>query len=401
LIKYKKIIVKTGEKTMKKLLLVLLASLILLSSYGFCDSEDDEVFEENYIVTMETAKVIEASEIVTMELFEGYEEKYQDVVLEVLSGSFKGEKFGVINPIPDSDVYAIKVNQGDKVVVNINDYGDGEPELFITDHMRQHYIMYLLAAFLILLVLVGKGKGVKAVITLGLTIFAIFKILLPAILSGYNPIPITIGVSIAITIVTMLIIGGFNAKSVSGIIGTSGGVIIAGLIAYYIGSKVKLTGLSGEEAVMLMNIPQAVNFDFKSLLFSGIIMGALGAVMDVGMSISSAMEEIHIANPKLSRLELFSAGMNIGKDVMGTMTNTLILAYAGSSIPLLLLFMAYETSFIKIMNLDIIATEIVRSLAGSIGLVMTIPLTAFVASVLLERRKNKSNDALVEIKKVV
>ena len=146
------------------------------------------------------------------------------------------------------------------------------------------------------------------------------------------------------------------------------------------------------EAMMLAYIPQEVNFDFRSLLFSGIILGSLGAVMDVGMSISSAIEEIYNANSNITRKDLFTSGMNVGKDIMGTMTNTLILAYTGSSIPILLLFMAYETSMIKILNLDIIATEVIRSLAGSIGLVLTIPLTAFIASVLI--KKDNKRDAI-------
>ncbi len=154
-------------------------------------------------------------------------------------------------------------------------------------------------------------------------------------------------ISIAITIVTIFVIGGINSKSIAAIIGTSSGVLIAGIIAYIVGSQVRLTGLSAEEATMLMYIPQGIDFDFRSLLFSGIILGALGAIMDVGMSISSSIEEIHNANQSLTTKELFNAGMNVGKDIMGTMTNTLILAYTGSSIPLLLLFMAYETSMIK------------------------------------------------------
>jgi uncharacterized membrane protein len=109
-------------------------------------------------------------------------------------------------------------------------------------------------------------------------------------------------------------------------------------------------------------------------------MGSLGAAMDIGISISSSIEEIHKANPRLSRRRLFRSGMNVGKDVMGTMVNTLILAYTGTSIPMLLLFMAYETELSKVFNLDVIATEVVRSLSGSIGLILTIPITALFAS---------------------
>jgi len=162
--------------------------------------------------------------------------------------------------------------------------------------------------------------------------------------------------------------------------GTSFGVIIAGIIAFYVGNKASLSGLSAEEATMLMYIPQGIEFNFRQLLFAGIIMGSLGAAMDIGISIASSIEEIHKANPRLSRGRLFRSGMNVGKDVMGTMVNTLILAYTGTSIPMLLLFMAYETELSKVFNLDVIATEVVRSLSGSIGLILTIPITALFAS---------------------
>jgi uncharacterized membrane protein len=199
-------------------------------------------------------------------------------------------------------------------------------------------------------------------------------------------------ISIGVTIATIFIVSGVNTKSVAAIIGTSSGVIIAGLMAYFVGSKIHLTGLSAEEATMLMYLPQGIEFDFKSLLFAGIILGSLGAVMDVGMSIASSIEEIYNANSSLSRKELFNSGMNVGKDVMGTMTNTLILAYTGSSIPLLLLFMGYDAGLIEVMNLDIIATEVVRSLSGSIGLILTIPITAFIATVLIQNKSNKKQE---------
>ncbi|MCT4607042.1 MAG: YibE/F family protein [Marinisporobacter sp.] len=373
---------------MKKIIWMSMLLILLCSLNVYGEPEDALNTYEDFESYTETGEILEASEVKVIQEYEGFTEKNQAVKLKVTSGKYKGKVFEINHNIPDNYVYAIEVKKGDQVVINIDEYIDGKLDVAVTDYKRQHYVLYLYIVFIILIMIIGKTKGVKAVITLSLTMFAILKILLPAMLNGMNPIPITIAISIAITIITMFVIGGFNYKSIAGIIGTSGGVVIAGLIAYFIGSKVKLTGLSSEEAVMLMNIPQKVNFDFKSLLFSGIIMGALGAVMDIGMSISSAMEEIHNANPALTKKELFSAGMNVGKDVMGTMTNTLILAYTGSSIPLLLLFMAHETSIIKILNLDIIATEVIRSLAGSIGLVLTIPLTAFVASIMMKKNKD-------------
>lgn len=364
------------------LLIILLLLVSPLNIYGEKLEPINSYTERAIVLEVENRQ--ETAEV------EGMPEQFQYVKLKVISGKNKGDIFETENHLSDNIAYDIAVEEGDRVVIVIDEYEDGYLEAYIADYARQNQIFYLLGLFILLIVLIGKKKGIKAVITLGLTIFMILKVLLPLMLKGINPIPISVLISIAITIVTIFVIGGINSKSIAAIIGTSSGVLIAGIIAYIVGSQVRLTGLSAEEATMLMYIPQGIDFDFRSLLFSGIILGSLGAIMDVGMSISSSIEEIHNANQSLTTKELFNAGMNVGKDIMGTMTNTLILAYTGSSIPLLLLFMAYETSMIKIINLDIIATEIVRSLSGSIGLVLTIPLTALIASILTKREKGSN-----------
>lgn len=370
---------------MKKFILLFI--LILSFSISYADTSDHgEVVGEH----TERAVVLEADDLSEVTDSEGSFLQEQHVKLEIISGKYEGEIFEINNQLSGHAVYDIVVEEGDKVVVLIEEHEDGRTGIYISDYMRQDYTIYLALAFVILIILVGRTKGIKSVITLSLTLFVIIKVLLPAILNGMNPIPLTIVLSIFITIVTLFIIAGINTKSISAIIGTVVGVLVAGFLAYFVGTQVKLTGMSSEEAVMLLYIPQEVSFDFKGLLFSGIIMGALGAVMDIGMSIASSIEEIYNANPSLTRKQLFNSGMNVGRDVMGTMTNTLILAYTGSSIPLLLLFMAYETSFIKILNLDVIATEVVRSLAGSIGLVIAIPVTAMVTSFLMKRVKKAS-----------
>ena len=368
---------------MKKLIYALIMVIILSSGivYG------DEIEEGAYLT--EKAKVLEINELeeIGEDHFDG---QIQHVEVEILSGKYKGQRFHVENGLSDNVAYNILVKKGDKVVVVIEEEGiSGEMEVFISDYSRGDYLLYLTLIFAALILLVGRGKGVRALISLSLTMGSIVYILLPAILKGADPVPISIAISIGVTVITIILVGGINSKSISAIIGTSIGVIIAGVISYLVGSKINLTGLSAEEATMLMYIPQEINFNFKNLLFSGIILGALGAVMDVGMSISSSIDEIYKANNELTTKELFNSGMNVGKDIMGTMTNTLILAYAGTSIPLLLLFMAYETSIIKIMNMDIIATEIVRSLSGSIGLILTIPITAIIASTLIKRDKTQ------------
>ena len=368
---------------MKKILLFLFVFVMVMPTISLAEPLDSYT---------ERAIVIGVEELEDLSDEMSGIEHIQKVELKVTSGKYKNEFFEIHNNLSGSVVYDIPVKVGDKIIVVIEELENDEVDVFIADYMRQDYVLYLYLIFIILLLLIGRMKGLKSVISLTITIFAVLKILLPLILSGANPVPVTIFVSIAITIITLFIIAGVNSKSIAAIIGTATGVIVAGVLAYYIGSRIKLTGLSSEEATMLMYIPQGVSFDFRGLLFSGIIIGALGAVMDIGMSIASAMEEIYRANPNLHRKELFVAGMNVGRDVMGTMTNTLILAYTGSSIPLLLLFMAYETSLIKILNLDIIATEVVRALSGSTGLILTIPITAAVSSVLLKREAVKKEN---------
>ncbi len=347
----------------------------------------------------ETATVLEAGPIseIPDENETGLIERFQQVTLKVTSGKFKNHVFETINHLSGNPVYDIPVKKGDKVVVVIEAAEGETPQVFISDYMRQHYILYLSIFFVAVVLLIGKGKGLRSIITLALTMIAIFKILLPGILKGYDPVFLTILISFGITVITFFIVSGINGKSIAAILGTTGGVIAAGILAYFVGSQVKLTGLSPEEASFLMYLPQGIDFDLKGLLFSGIIMGSLGAVMDVGISIASSIEEIHRTNPSLPSKNLFLSGMNVGKDIIGTMTNTLILAYTGSSIPLLIVFMAYETSMAKIFNLDVIATEVIRSLAGSTGLVLTVPITALAASFLIKKqlliRKPKEESA--------
>jgi uncharacterized membrane protein len=311
------------------------------------------------------------------------------VTLEIYTGPMAGEIVTVENHLSDNPVYDVPVSPGDRVLLIHEMTSDGIGELYISSFIRDIPMLWILAAFMAFLILIGRWKGVKTILTLGLTFFMILRVLLPGMLRGYPPIIMTVSVSLVITLITIFLINGINTKSFSAVIGIFGGLLAAGFVMFIAGSQIKLTGLSSEEAVMLMYIPQNVTFEFRDLLFAGIIMGALGAVMDVGISIASSMSEIHRINPEVSPRQLMNSGMNVGRDIMTTMSNTLILAYTGAALPLLLLFMAYETSLIEIMNMDLIATEIVRALSGSIGLVLTIPLTVLVSSLLLTRKKHK------------
>lgn len=316
--------------------------------------------------------------------------KEQLVTVRILSGSLKGQEVKLSHLIPDQPGLAVIVKPGDEVIISMFTEGNQIREAFIFDYARDKKLYYLAGFFVLIMIIIGGLKGLKSVIALALTGAGIFFVLLPLIFKGYNPITATVLVAAILTAITMTLVHGANKKTLAGIIGTTCGVITAGLLAMLVGKAARLTGFSSEEMQMLLYIPQQINFDIQGLLFAGMLIGALGAVMDVAISVASAIAEIVRVNPKLKPKEIFQAGMNVGRDIMGTMANTLILAYTGGALPLLLIFMAYEMPYLKIINLDLIATEIVRALTGSVGLVLAIPISAAVA-VFLYTRVNSTN----------
>ncbi len=335
------------------------------------------------------AKILDILSDETKKLEGNYEGRTQLLKVKITSGIYKNEVLEVEHYTEPGSAYNIIVRKGDNVLLGTEKDQDGNIiNAYVVEIIRDKYVLYLVIAFSIILILVGGLKGLKALVALILTGFAVMKVLLPLILKGYNPILISVGVCLVIIIITLLIISGFSKKTLATFIGTSGGILIAGAVALIFGFFMKLTGLGSEEAKVLMYIPQEVNFDFRGLLFSGIILASLGAVMDVGMSISSSMYEIVKANPEIKKKDLLVSGINVGRDIIGTMSNTLILVYIGGALPLVLLLLAYNVSFAEIINRDFIASEILRALAGSIGLILAIPITVFVAGTLFKRESS-------------
>ncbi|WP_025026948.1 YibE/F family protein [Caldalkalibacillus mannanilyticus] len=306
--------------------------------------------------------------------------RYQHLEIKITSGKHKGKEFTIKNTIEMISPYKLIVKKGDTILLNLTENEAGEVEtLRLYEISRENSIIAIIALFMILLVVIGGMAGVKSILTLAFTALMIGFVFLPLVLRGWNPILTSIGISIIITALTLVVISGYNKKTVTAILGTVGGVIVAGSISLLVGSTARLTGLGNDDAQMLAFIPQHMQLDFKGLLFAGIIIGALGAVMDVTLSVASAMREIEEVQPKIKNKDLIRSGMNIGKDIMGSMSNTLILAYAGGAIHLMLLFSIFKMTPREIVNLDLIASEIIRAMAGSIGLICAIPLTAFLA----------------------
>lgn len=303
--------------------------------------------------------------------------RYQHLKIEILTGKHKGEVYTVRNTIELAIPYRLIFRLHEKMILQVDE--DEETgkiiNLKIYERARDTKVYALIVLFAVALIIVGKKNGLKALITLGITVGLIFGIFLPCIIQGFNPILLALAVCSSATVITLLIISGNNKKTYTAIIGTIGGVIIAGIFAFIAGKVLMLTGLGNEDAQMLAFIPQHRRIDYQGLLFAGIMIGALGAVMDVAMSISSAMWEIISVSPDISKKQLIKSGMNIGRDIIGSMSNTLILAYVSTSIPVLLLFILFSNGFTEIINLELLASEVLRAVAGSIGLICTIPIT--------------------------
>ncbi len=364
-------------KSKAKFYLIMISLFLILVNSGIVYAAEDEAEMAFARVT----RIVSEEDLRDDDSGFGYPLVQQVVEMEILTGEFKGVLIESEHIIDYNYAYNIFLEPGNEflVIIERDDTG-GLRDAFIVERARQRHLLWLGLLFVLSMAVIGGRKGIQALVALVLTGVAIIKILLPMILAGSNPILVSLFVCIGVIVMTLMIIGGITKKTFTAIIGTSGGLIVAGALAYIAGRAAQLTGLGNQEAQLLMFIPQEVNLDFQGILFAAIILGAMGAVMDVGMSVASAMWEVAEAKPDIRQKELMRAGMNVGRDLMGTMSNTLILAYTGGALHLLLLFLAYEVPFMEIINQDMIASEVVRALAGSIGLFLTVPITALVAA---------------------
>ena len=310
-----------------------------------------------------------------------------EVQLRIDSGPAEGTETTITHRTLNNPAFDIHPQEGDNIIVR-----DENGSYAIVDYDRLPAMVLILLGFAALLILFGGMTGLKALLVLLFAVLLIAKGLIAFILFSPSHILLwTILIGAVITLATQLIVNGRNVKSTGAIIGTIGGILVAGLLAVLAIHFTYLTGVSEEQAGMLKAL-YLKDVDFRELLFSGIVLGALGAVMDVAVSIASAQYEMKLLAPKTKFQTLVSSGLNVGRDVMGTMANTLVLAYIGGALPLILLISAQpDISLLHVMNLNMIATEVVRSLIGSIGLLCAIPITAYATAFLitLRPRRNK------------
>ena len=309
----------------------------------------------------------------------------QELELRILSGEHKDEIMTVTNYM--SALFNVDVQQGDRIIVRIMTDENGSYYASVFNYDRGIVLGGFLLVFFVLLAALGGKKGLGALAGLLLTLGCIWFILIPCLLRGVPAIPVTIAVSAVSAAAGLIFLNGYSKKTFCAVCGCVGGVLVSGIAAAVVGILSPMNGFNMQEAENLILYGADQGLKVSGLLVCGVLISALGAVMDVALGIASSVWEMREQNPDASVGSLFRSGMQIGKDAMGTMANTLILAFAGSSLNMLILVQTYNIPFLQLINTDSIALEVVQSVAGSIGILLTVPLVALISARLMARRK--------------
>ena len=334
------------------------------------------------------------------------DEADQVLAFRILSGQFRGETVQV-NNIWTGRAFGDRVlHKGEVLFLDIPLRDPMRPKIdtvSIREYFRTPFLLYLAGALGILMVLVAGMKGVRAILTLFVTAFTVIYLLVPLTISGYNPIAVALLIATFLTFATFLLITGFSFKVISGVLGTLGGLAAVGILSVLSQHAMVLTGLAQEFGFLELGIalwrtPASHHWNFTGILSAGIILGAVGAMMDVSMSISSSVHEVKQVNPNITVRQAIRAGLNVGRDIMGTMADTLIFAYLGAHMMTMLLpridfpEVGILYPFLRLVNDEATAVAIVQAVVGTIGLVLTVPIAASVAGFLTQYAKVDTSD---------
>jgi uncharacterized membrane protein len=378
--------------------LVLLAVAIIVGAprLGQSSSPSDETLEIGETETM-PGRVVEVLEEGTIEFDDGTSQPYQRLVVRVEGGSMVGQEIVVEEGTANIISKARLFRRGDRVFLE-RAVGPEEDRFYISDVMRLGPLLAVFSLFFMLVVVVGRWKGLRS---LGGSLFSlavIFAFILPQIVAGRSPVGVSIVGSILMLSVSTYLTYGVNLKAHAATAGMFLSLTLTGVLAWLFVGWTRLSGLGMEEGAFLV-MAFGSDINLRGLVLGGIIIGSLGVLDDICVGQASAVFELINANPELSWLDLFRSSLNIGTDHIAAMVNTLLLAYVGGAMPLMLAFTIYQESLLRRINREPIAEEIVRTLAGSAGLVMAVPITGLIASLLarwtIRRTKmnNREDDA--------
>lgn len=357
---------------------LILSIIFIVSGYKSNKVElDNEGLGKSYY-----AKVIAVHEVSEEEIDYGYESMKSKSIrfsAKIKNSDLNSDTVEAYQFIDDAvEINPKEIEIGDKILISqlSSRTNIEETEWTFIEYYRTDSLIMIAAVFFALLVLFCRKKGINTIISLIITCLAIFLVFIPSILKGRNIYNSSITICIFIILTSLFIINGAHRKTLCAIVGNLGGLAAAGILAYVISNILNLTGLIDQDSIFLLMINPENPIDLRAILWSSIVIGSLGAVMDISMSIASAIHEL-AENIENKDFKVFlRSGLNIGQDSIGTMTNTLVLAYIGSSLSVVLLMMVYHNDFLHLINLEMIVFEILQALIGSMGILLAIPITS-------------------------
>ena len=381
---------KVLHRLLKTLPMLIVLAVLAVAAVWINRSGEDGTATDSGRMVYAPAKVTAILSDNAQEDFENAEGRRvgnQELEIQILSGDHKDEIMTVTNYM--SALFNVDVQQGDRIIVRIMTDENGSYYASVFNYDRGIVLGGFLLVFFILLAALGGKKGLGALAGLLLTLGCIWFILIPCLLRGVPAIPVTIAVSAVSAAAGLIFLNGYSKKTFCAVCGCVGGVLVSGIAAALVGVLSPMNGFNMQEAENLILYGADEGLKVSGLLVCGVLISALGAVMDVALGIASSVREMKEQNPDASVGSLFRSGMQIGKDAMGTMANTLILAFAGSSLNMLILVQTYDIPFLQLINTDSIALEVVQSVAGSIGILLTVPLVAFISAKLMAHGKKQ------------
>ena len=313
---------------------------------------------------------------------------------KLLEGDHEGDTVmagQIIDPDAASNIRIVKV--GDVVYLGDASQYEIGADLFLYEYERFPGMVWLGGAFAVLLLLFGRSKGLRTIISLAFTCATIFMVFIPAIISGYNVYLSSIATCIFVIFMTLLIVQGPNSKTMAAAMGCLGGLLVVSLLTVGMSEILNISGLMDEDSYFLLYLDTPSPINLRAVVFAAITIGAMGAILDIAVDIAASLSEVHRHASKRSIHQTLKSGITIGQDIVGSMANTLILAYIGSSLSLILLLLVHSGSSADLFNSELITVEILQALAGSIGILFTIPITALSCGILYNMADKKSEQA--------
>ncbi|WP_419779711.1 YibE/F family protein [Maridesulfovibrio sp.] len=306
--------------------------------------------------------------------------QYVNAILQ--EGEAKGQTVTGVNQLTGQPEMDDLFHPGDTILMAVRVVDGKAVEARAVNQYRQGWELGLFGLFVIILLIYARSIGLKALFSFITSFYIIWKFFIPGLLDGGNPILLTVITLTLLTVVIITCVAGFSRVTVVATLGTLSGLLLALALTLFFGEKLKLAGMTAPFATLLI-FSGHYTLDLLDIFYASVILGASGAAMDIAMDVAASMNEVLDKKPDITRNELIKSGFNVGRMVTGTMTTTLLLAYSGGYLTMLMVFVTKGTSFTRMLNFKLVAAEIFRTLVGSVGLVMVAPITAILAGFIL------------------